>query len=159
MTKTKAANTHFNYSHERNSLKKRKCGVEIGLKMPYDFPQLLFQMHICLCTHFLPSMCSSKYALFCSVPILCRLSFLIRHGSRCSSWFTIAMLLLCLEIHFQTTIQYNVEVATNGPTYGWLLCCVGQDTGITKIRFNLFRRVHLKRHERLFINIVMKRSM
>lgn len=63
------------------------------------------------------------------------------------------------EIHFHTTIQYNVEVATNGPTYGRLLCCVGQDTGITKIRFNLFRRVHLKRHKRLFINIVMKRSI
>lgn len=83
MTKTKATKAHFNYSYKCNSLKKRKCGVEIGLKMPCDFPQLLFQLHVCECVHIF------CHLQVCSVPILCRLSVTLSH----SAWLTLFMLI------------------------------------------------------------------
>lgn len=88
-------------------------------KMPCDFLQLSFQIaHIFFAVHVPSYIVSSLY-------------FFARHGSRCSSWFTIAVLLSCWN-PFRKTI--SVYGSCNKWSHLWLtFVFVRQDTRITKI--------------------------
>lgn len=63
-----------------------------------------------------------------------------------------------LQSHFKRA--FNVEIATNGPTYGWFLLkhphfLTHTNTYSSQQKYSdLFHFVHLKRYKRLFINIV-----
>lgn len=133
---TKETKTHFNYSHKCNTAHKQKCSPIVSAQT----------------TNQIYEISSGIFVLFGLYEVFVGIVFLPHSG-----WFSAASSFLTKP--FQESI-FNVEIATNGPTYGWFLLkhphfLTHTNTYSSQQKYSdLFHFVHLKRYKRLFINIV-----